>query len=85
MDQGPICPAERVNYQIFTNTSAGLDRYAIHPKLKSNDLGKSEDNYFYLSATEEKLVANVNSNGSFFAHQHANKKKVTKNASYRRF
>ena len=47
-------------------------------------MDSQEDSYLYLSATEEKLIANGNSNGPFLSHQHANKKNP-KNATYRRF
>ena len=47
-------------------------------------MDNQKDSYFYLSATEEKLIANENSNGSSLAHQHANKK-ILQNAPYRRF
>ena len=75
MDRGPTCPTERVKSSIFT---VRLDRSAIHSKLKSNDLSMSKDSYFYLSATEGKMFANENSNGSFLAHHHANKKNLQK-------
>ena len=55
-----------------------LDRHAIHPKLKSNDVDKSEDSNLYLSATEGKTFANENLNGSFLANQHADKKNTQK-------
>ena len=42
------------------------------------NVGSPEDSYLYLSATEEKLIANKTSNGSFLAHQYANKKKLQK-------
>ena len=41
-------------------------------------MSSPEDSYLYLSATEEKLIANDNSNVSFLAYQHANKKKLQK-------
>ena len=47
-------------------------------------MGKSEDSYLYLSATEGKMFANENWNRSFIAHQHANKKK-SKNVPHKRF
>ena len=59
-------------------TSVALDEFAIHPKLKSNNVGRSEDSYLYLSATEGKTFANENLNGSFLAHQHENKKNTAK-------
>ena len=61
--------------------SVAIDRSAIHLKLKSNDMGKSEDSYLYLSATEGKMFANESRNRSFIAHQHANKKKIQKRPS----
>ena len=77
MDRGHISPAERVRIK-SSPTSVGLDLSANHPKSKSNVVGSPEDSYLYLSATEEKLIANDNSNGSFLADKHANKKKNTK-------
>ena len=77
MDRGPISPTERVRIK-SSPTSVGLDLSANHPKSKSNDVGGSEDSCLYLSATEEKLIAIDNSNGSFLAHEHANKKKLQK-------
>ena len=82
MDRGPISPTERVRIK-SSPTSVGLDLSANHPKPKSNDVGSPEDSCLYLSATEEKLIANDNSNGSFFAHEHLNKKKY-KNSLERR-
>ena len=36
---------------------SGLDRSAIHPKLKSNDADESEDSsYLFLSATRERCL-----------------------------
>ena len=35
---------------------------------------RSQDSYLYLSATEGKIFANESSSGSYFAHQHPNKK-----------
>ena len=80
MDRGHISPAERVRIK-SSPTSVGLDLSANHPK--PNDVGAPEDSYLYLSATEEKLIANDNSNGSFLADKHANKKKY-KNSLERR-
>ena len=77
MDRGHITPTERVRIK-SSPTSVGLDPSANHPKSKSNDVGSPEDSYLYLSATEEKLIATDNSNGSSLAHQHANKKKLQK-------
>ena len=77
MDRGPISPTERVRIK-SSPTSVGLDLSANHPKPKSNDVGSPEDSCLYLSATEEKLIAIDNSNGSFLAHGNANKKKITK-------
>ena len=82
MDRGQISPTERVRVK-SSPTSVGLDLSANHPKSKSNDVGSPEDSYLYLSATEEKLMANDNSNGSFLAHEHANKKNY-KNSLERR-
>ena len=82
MDRGPISPTERVRVK-SSPTSVGLDLYANHPKPKSNDVGSPEDSYLYLSTTEEKLIAIDNSNGSFLAHEHANKKNY-KNSLERR-
>ena len=48
------------------------------PRTTQNDVGAPEDSCLYLSATEEKLIASDNSNGSFLAHEHANKKKLQK-------
>ena len=76
MDRGQISPTERVRGIKFSPTLAGLDLSANHPKPKSNHVGGPEDSRLYLSATEEKLITNDNSNGSFLAHQHANKKKI---------
>ena len=75
MDRGPISPTERVGIK-SSPTSVGLDLSANHPK--PNDVGAPEDSCLYLSATEEKLIASDNSNGSFLAHEHANKKKLQK-------
>ena len=75
MDQGQISPTERVRIK-SSPTSVGLDLSANHPK--PNDVGAPEDSYLYLSATEEKLIANDNSNGSFLTHQHVKKKKLQK-------
>ena len=61
-----------------------LDLSTIHPKSNSNDVRSPEDSYFYLLATKGKLIANENSNGSFLAHQHANKKNI-KTPPYMRF
>ena len=77
MDRGHISPAERVRIK-SSPISVGLDLSANHPKSKSNVVGSPEDSYPYLSATEEKLIANDNSNGSFLADKHANKKKIQK-------
>ena len=77
MDRGPISPTERVSIK-SSPTSVGHDLSANHPKPKSNDVDSPEDSCLYLSATEEKLIATDNSNGSFLAHEHANKKKLQK-------
>ena len=72
-------PSFDLSFGWIGDRSVGLDRSATHLKLKSK-----EDSYFYLSATEGKVFGDEKSNGSFLAHQHANKKKY-KNAPYRRF
>ena len=81
MDRRPVCPTERVkNYKFSSEHGLSTN----HPKPKSNDVDSQEDSYLYLSAMEEKMIASENSNGSFLAHQHANKK-IYKNVPYRRF
>ena len=82
MDRGQISPTERVRIK-SPPTSVGLDLSANHPKPKLNDVGSPEDSYLNLSATEEKLITNDNSNGSFLAQEHANKKNY-KNSLERR-
>ena len=48
-------------------------------------MGNSEDSYLYLFATEGKMFANDITNGSFLAHQHANKNILQKRTHCRRF
>ena len=64
----------------FLANSVGLERSRIRPKPKSSDVGKSEDSYLYLSATEGKMLANENTSGSFLSREHRNKKKIQKRA-----